>query len=353
MKWYLRLDVVSTVVMVPLAIVLCQEWGIPPNLDLVGYAGTSVLLLALSVVPVLLLFLGVRLLRGEGRRLRTGRVLLGGFLVNAILLTVMSWVYSHIKAGVLLDENHDADLARLGRALFGDYPWALCRQLVPEAWGWVFHLIYMAFLPVLIGSVFWLALNGKHRLANDLSGALVVAYYLGALSYHLLPSYGPAYHLGGASPAGLSDDTAYVQQMLRAETEAVRRDPASAVVVPWRYIAAFPSLHVSHVLILVWYARRNRLGRALAGAFALLTAFSTIYLGWHYLADLIGGAALAGLVIGSMYLWRAGVRRLTAGAEPATTEAVPAAPATDDGTVVADSEKTEEALVLTESGTVG
>ena len=318
MKWYLRLDVVSTLVMVPLAVVLCRTWGIRPNLDLVGYAGTSVLLLALSVVPPLLLFLGVRLLRGEGRRLRTEPVRLGGFLVNALLLTVVSWVYSHIKAGVLLDESHDDKLARLGPALCGDYPWALCRQLVPDALGGVFYVIYMALLPVLIGSVFWLALSGERRLADDLCGALVVAYYLGALSYHLLPSYGPAYYLGGAHPAGLSEDTAEVQQMLRAETEAVRRDPGRAVVVPWRYIAAFPSLHFSHVLILVWYVRGSRLGRGLAGVFALLTAFSAIYLGWHYLADLLGGAALAGVVIGGMCLWRAAVRHLTAAAAPVT-----------------------------------
>src|SRR5262249_38312576 len=160
-----------------------------------------------------------------GRRLRTEPVRLGGFLVNAILLTVMSWVYSHIKAGVLLDENHDAELSRLGPALCGDYPWALCRQLVPAAWGWAFHVVYMAFLPVLIGSIFWLTLSGEHRRADRPSGALVVAYYLGALSYHLLPCYGPAYYLGGANPTGLSDDTAYVQQILRTETEAVRRDP--------------------------------------------------------------------------------------------------------------------------------
>src|SRR5436309_2005506 len=140
MKWYLRLDVDSTLVMVPLAVVLCQTWGIRPNLNLVGYAGTSAFILVAAAVPTFLVFLGVRLLRGEGGRLRTEPVRLGGFLVNAILLTVVSWVYSHIKAGVLLDESHDAELSRLGPALCGDYPWALCRRLVPEAWGWVFHV---------------------------------------------------------------------------------------------------------------------------------------------------------------------------------------------------------------------
>ena len=54
---------------------------------------------------------------------------------------------------------------------------------------------------------------------------------------------------------------------------------------------------MSHVLILAWYVRSQRLVFLGAACYAVLTAISTLYLGWHYVSDWFGGALVAAVAI--------------------------------------------------------
>ena len=79
--------------------------------------------------------------------------------------------------------------------------------------------------------------------------------------------------------------------------DCVDSDPGGAELLPWIYIAAFPSLHVSQVLIIAWYFRYSRSGLLITGLFAFLSTVSTVLLGWHYVVDWFGGIAVAALAI--------------------------------------------------------
>ncbi len=48
-----------------------------------------------------------------------------------------------------------------------------------------------------------------------------------------------------------------------------------------------PSVHFSTALLVLWYGRKLPLGRFIGGAYLLLTAFSTLASGEHYLFDLV------------------------------------------------------------------
>jgi membrane-associated phospholipid phosphatase len=69
-------------------------------------------------------------------------------------------------------------------------------------------------------------------------------------------------------------------------------------------VAAFPSLHMSHVLILMWYVRSSRIGLTVMGLFSALTALSCVYFGWHYMVDLIAGVGVAVLAVAVTALFR-------------------------------------------------
>ena len=65
-------------------------------------------------------------------------------------------------------------------------------------------------------------------------------------------------------------------------------------------IAAFPSLHVGMMVTLcvfVQWNTRNRVGRWLCWTTLGLTCLSTMYLGWHFFVDVLGGAAIGAAAV--------------------------------------------------------
>ena len=70
-------------------------------------------------------------------------------------------------------------------------------------------------------------------------------------------------------------------------------------------IAAFASLHVAITVTMVMIAHLIRLPRwvlVTSHVFLALTVVSTVYLGWHFFVDAIGGA-----VLGAVAVWIAAV----------------------------------------------
>ena len=70
-------------------------------------------------------------------------------------------------------------------------------------------------------------------------------------------------------------------------------------------IAAFPSLHVGMMVticLFVTLVGLPRWIRVTAWVFLVLTIFSTIYFGWHFSIDALGGA-----VIGALAVWIAAI----------------------------------------------
>jgi membrane-associated phospholipid phosphatase len=297
-EWVRRPDVLATPVMLLIVLATCRYWNVRLNWDPQPFLATQLCILVLTAIPTCLVYFAVRWLRGDSLRINGSRADLFGFTMDMALLTTMTWVYAHLKASVLLHQPVDEMLADWDRWLCGGYePWNVIRQLLP-AWSAPYmHLTYMAFYPVLLGSLLGLTFTGQRKRATRLCCALVLAYYVGTLGYHLLPSYGPAYTIGLATTETLSPATHRTQQLLLHHVDEVQTNAAAATIQPWLYIAAFPSLHVSHVLILAWYLRRQRIASVLAIVFAIATALSTVYLGWHYVCDWAGALVVAALAI--------------------------------------------------------
>ena len=133
--------------------------------------------------------------------------------------------------------------------------------------------------------------------------ALGLNWILGIASYYLLPSLGPVFAKSslyeGLPETGVSrlQDTLWQS---RLETLA---DPAAATDI--HGIAGFASLHVAIVFTAALIAQLLGLRpfiRRTMWAFLGLTIVATLYFGWHYIIDDIGGFAIGGLAV-----WLAGL----------------------------------------------
>jgi hypothetical protein len=226
--------------------------------------------------------------------------------VVAITLTsfyASYFAYRNLKSVVPLlrpNELFDRQLGDWDRALFGgNDPAALLHTLLGT--GLATHalsgayLLLFIFIPVTLAAALVFSPNLQAGLFY--ASAQSLNWLLGAASYFLLPSLGPIYTDPGAFANLPVSDASKLQQILLDQRIAFLHDPA---VTTAQSIGAFASLHVSIFFTGALAAHLLGLGRRVQiGAWALvaLTTTSTIYLGWHYVVDDIGGAVLAVMAI--------------------------------------------------------
>ena len=213
------------------------------------------------------------------------------------------FAYRNLKSVVPLlrpNELFDRQLADWDRVLFGgNDPAALLHTLLGT--GFANHalsgayLLLFIFIPVTLAAALVFSPNLQAGLFY--ASAQSLNWLLGAASYFLLPSLGPIYTDPGVFANLPVTDASKLQVLLLDQRIAFLHDPSVATA---QSIAAFASLHVSIFFTGALAAHILGLGRRwqiAAWALVALTTTSTIYLGWHYVVDDIGGALLAVMAI--------------------------------------------------------
>jgi membrane-associated phospholipid phosphatase len=151
-----------------------------------------------------------------------------------------------------------------------------------------FIFIYSLHFPlVIIASVyFWYtnkAIYGKY------ASALLLTSYLALATFLIMPTAPPWY-------SGIAKD---LMQDTRGPTVLLSSTLGrlSSLIESDKF-AAFPSLHTAYVTLFSYYTVKAKLSLGLISLPLLVgVLLSTIYLGQHYVIDLIGGAAYALVVI--------------------------------------------------------
>jgi hypothetical protein len=229
-----------------------------------------------------------------------------GLIVGTTLVSFYAsyFAYRNLKSVVPLirpNELFDRQLADWDRALFGgNDPAALLHTLLGT--GIATHalsgayLLLFVFIPVTLAAALVFSPNLQAGLFY--ASAQSLNWLLGAASYFLLPSLGPIYTDPGVFANLPVSDASKLQELLLDQRIDFLRDPAIGTA---QSIAAFASLHVSifftgalaaHILGL------SRWVRITAWVLVALTTTSTIYLGWHYVVDDVGGVILAVMAVG-------------------------------------------------------
>jgi hypothetical protein len=215
----------------------------------------------------------------------------------------------HVRYPILVDRVlglGELPTVRLQRALARHGPdgarWrALDRVLVWAHWSW--------FL-VPHGSVAYILLRHPARFTRA-AVLTYAAFDLGASVYWLAPTAPPWYAADlAAAPGG---QTLAVRRMMVEYGEHFWRDGWGSLysVFGGNPLAAMPSLHfATSVMAALLLAEVSPVAGALGFSYAATLGFALVYLGEHYVVDLLAGAALT-----------AAVRRLAPRASPALARA--------------------------------
>jgi hypothetical protein len=244
--------------------------------------------------------------RAVGRALRAKwtrqRVAIVALAVLCFHVTYLA--YRNIKSVAPLlrpGDVFDARLMDLERSLFGGRdPGVLLHDLLgtgasAHGLAWV-YMAFFTFIPVVLAAA--LVFAPDLRAGLHLATALSLTWLLGAGSYLVLPSIGP-FHWDPAAFASLPitpvrelQDTLIAQRGLFLGNPDV---PGAA-----QSIGAFASLHTAICATALFGAhllRAPRVVTALLWAMAVLTVIATVYFGWHYLLDDVGGLLIAALAL--------------------------------------------------------
>lgn len=221
------------------------------------------------------------------------------FVVVGLVTWYTAYVsYRNVKSYVPFVNSHlwDGWLQDTDRLIFlGNDPADLLQDLLGR--DWAAHALSYVYVSWMVLVPFTLAVAlvwSRNRPAGEwYVTAVALDWVLGAVTYLALPALGPVY----AEPGDFADlaetHVSRLQAGMMAERQEVLVNPFTAETV--QMIAAFTSLHIAISVTMCVFAELLRMRRSLriaAWTYLALTAVATIYLGWHYLLDLVGGAAL-------------------------------------------------------------
>ena len=242
-------------------------------------------LLALyGVLAALTTALAIYRKRAPERKL--GFYLSVGLTVVTILLVFNSM--GAIIAG-LRHRSYDGILIAIDQFLFGVNPTVWTEKLIHPVLTAVLQFAYISyyFIPISLGIV--LIARNKHEEFEKALFGIVLCFYLSYLGYLLVPATGPRFTLMALQTEDLHA-TPFIKsiQDLLNGMEQNKTD-------------AFPSGHTAIALMCLYYAdkygERKLFGILLPVVLALV--FSTVYLRYHYVIDVIAGFVLTAVTIGA------------------------------------------------------
>ncbi|MCW2782956.1 MAG: hypothetical protein JWR35_3405 [Marmoricola sp.] len=201
---------------------------------------------------------------------------------------------------------YDHQLHDLDRAIwFGHDPAAVLHSLFGTGIAaQFFSLVYVAWIAMVPVTLAVALVWTRHTTAGSwYVTAVVLDWVLGVAIYFLVPTWGPIYSDKSQFAALPHTYVSTLQSDMWSDRLTVLHDPWATHAV--QTIAAFASLHVGvmvTVCLMVELIKLKRWIRISAWVFLVLTEIATIYLGWHFFVDTIGGAAL-----GAAAVWLAAI----------------------------------------------
>lgn len=228
--------------------------------------------------------------------------------IRFTLIGLVSWYVTYsafrdLKSFVpfVNDSLWDNRLASIDKVVFlGNHPAVVLHHLFGTSWAAVFFSgVYLLWIGLIPATLAWALTWTRNRaVAAWYATALALDWVIGVTLYFLVPTLGPFYSRA-QDFAGLPHSATWLQTSMMDDRINVVMDPRGTETL--QTIAAFPSLHVGMMVticLVVQWNTRHRIARALCWGMLVLTCLATLYLGWHFFTDLVGGA-----VVGATAAW--------------------------------------------------
>jgi membrane-associated phospholipid phosphatase len=194
-----------------------------------------------------------------------------------IAFCVMLAIYEIVNFYITVFNPHDRDTAlqAIDRAIcFGKLPSEWMESIISTPLTDILSGAYMSWFALTYGTILLMMTHSRKAVVEYVFTALAT-FYIGYLTYVLVPAIGPIYTISYAHPIG------GIAASFVAGKSLVAHD-------------CFPSLHTSITIVMVTFVYRyRRKWLWLYAPMALLIIWSTLYLRFHYAIDVIAGFALA------------------------------------------------------------
>jgi hypothetical protein len=167
-----------------------------------------------------------------------------------------------------------------------------------------FSGVYILWIGLVPGTIAIALVWTRHTRAGEwYVTAVAIDWAVGALLYVLVPTVGPIYSDSAEFAALPHTYVSDLQHTMWSDRVSVLADPGGTHAL--QTIAAFASLHVGIMVTICLIGELIALPRwvrVFSWVFLVATILATVYLGWHFACDVLGGFALGGFAV-----WAAGV----------------------------------------------
>jgi hypothetical protein len=218
---------------------------------------------------------------------RRSRALADGayYLALWVNLMVLACILSYLaqsQTGALYDRQFEQIDAALG---FAWKPWNAFVRSTPALY-WVLLLAYASGALQIVATIVYFACTGQSRRNQELWWISLIAMMLTVFVSALYPALGTFHHFGQNL-----DEAVHLPHLLAL------REGSISYFTSMEGIITLPSYHTAQALLFIYAFRGQR--RLFPSMFALnaLMLLSTPSMGGHYLADMLAGAAVAGLAV--------------------------------------------------------
>ena len=305
-RWPYTIAVGVSVLVGIAAIIGCRSLGIPLK-DPEGFLGPAYVRL-----PVLgLLLSGVGILLAAVRRRGWRKLPLGVtevvkhewtlrrtvYIMTGLLTFYVSYVgYRNLKNVLPIYREgtlYDRGLLEVDRWFFaGHNPASVLHAILgTDVTAVLLSFVYLAYLPLVpISLGVFLVLSRDMAVGAWYATTLSLNWVFGVVSYYIVPAVGPVYSRPDLYTDLPVTGVSTLQQALLDNRLEFLTSPLTSDAI--HGVAAFASLHVSVTFAAALFLHRtgqNTMVRTAAWIFFGLTFLATLYFGWHYVLDNVGG----------------------------------------------------------------
>lgn len=227
------------------------------------------------------------------------------------IVLLLSYDYLRGLAPKLTQSVHIYPMINFDKAIFGSLPTNSLQDLFYSSsfthwYDYAGTVLYMSHFidPMIIGFIFWLKDREYFR---QFFFALLLLSYSAFFTYVIFPAMPPWM----ASQQGLIPQVAKVMDQVFANLPRSIDLPSVYRFVGVNLVAAVPSLHAAYPLLALFFVvKKFKKWGLLILPYLLGVWFSIVYMGEHYVFDIVIGALYAtvifGLAINADRLWRKG-----------------------------------------------
>lgn len=169
-------------------------------------------------------------------------------------------------------------------------------------WDYYFTFIHWSYFIIPHGIALWIWWRNKREFQHYLA-ALTMTLFLGLVIYFIIPS-NPPWMAPEAVDTPLAPYVERIMEPIAKELGGGLYEAGYKIVGESNPIAAMPSMHFAITFILVWVARGRGIGWEVAAwIYALSMGAALVYMGEHYVIDIVVGGMVTTYAWYSMKRW--------------------------------------------------